>query len=268
MSETNPTTNNFMRNVLILSGIFAVVIIVVVAITAGGSNKNNVSAPSNVGNQPFVTNSIAVNGEGKVYATPDIFIFNVAVNETANTTREAFQMANTKVSEIRKALKDAGVAEKDVQTTNISMYPHYEYDGQKSVPQGYEANQTLTITVRKLEDSGKVMDAVTAVEGAQINSTQYDIDDKEKIYEEARELAYEKAEAKAKQLADLASVSLGKVSSISDVVMNYAPVPYYANTARAEMDMAVGMGGGPDSAQLAPGQMVFTLSVNVIYNID
>lgn len=266
MSETNhPTTSQVMRNSLILSGIFAAVIIVVVAITAGGS-KNNVST-SNVGNQPFVSNSIAVNGEGKVYATPDIFIFNVSVNQTANTTREAFQMANTKISEIRKALKDAGVADKDVQTTNISMYPHYEYDGNRSTAKGYDANQQLTVTVRKLEDSGKVMDSVTAVEGAQINSTQYDIDDKEKIYEQARKMAYEKAKEKADQLADLADVRLGKVSSISDVVMNYTPVPMYAQNAKMEMDVAQGMGGSV-SSELAPGQMVFTLSVNVVYGIE
>jgi len=266
MNEVHSTTNTMMRNNLIVSGIFAAVIIIVVAIISGG-NKNSPVTSTNVGNQPFVSNSIAVNGEGKVYATPDIFIFNVSVNQTASTTREAFQMANTKVSEIRKALKDAGVADKDVQTTNISMYPHYEYDGNRSTTNGYDANQQLTVTVRKLEDSGKVMDAVTAVEGAQINSTQYDIDDKEKIYEEARKQAYEKAKQKASQLADLADVRLGKVSSISDVVMNYTPVPMYANTMKAEMDVAQGMGGAPDS-QLAPGQMVFTLSVNVIYSIE
>lgn len=163
MSEVkSPTTNQMMTNNLVISTIFAAVIIVVAAIITNG-HKNTV-ATSNVGNQPFVSNSIAVNGEGKVYATPDIFIFNVAVNQTAATTREAFQLANTKVADIRKALKDAGVADKDIQTTNISMYPHYEYDGNRSLPKGYDANQQLTVTVRKLEDAGKVMDQVTAVE--------------------------------------------------------------------------------------------------------
>ncbi len=145
------------------------------------------------------------------------------------------------------------------------MYPHYEYDGQRSLPQWYEANQSLTITVRKLEDAGKVMDQVTNVEGAQIQSTQYDIDNKDKIYEEARKQAFMKAKEKADQLADLANVRLGKVSSISDVVMNYQPVPMYANVA---MDKAVGMWGGEGNAGIAPGQMVFTLSVNVIYGIE
>ena len=219
---------------------------------------------SSVGNQPYVSNSIAVNGEGKVYATPDIFIFTISVNEKADTTKLAFQQANTKVKEIRQALKDAGVAEKDVQTTNISMYPHYEYNGNNSIPKGYEANQQLTITVRKIEDAGKVMDAVTSIEGAQINSTQYDIDDKEKIYEQARKQAFEKAQQKAEQLADLADVRLGKVTSISDVVMDYQPVPMYANAMKAD----VGMGGGGESAQIAPGQMVFTLSVNAVYSLD
>ncbi len=265
MTEINHT-NPVLRNNLIVSAIFAVVVIVIVAITTGVNKNNMPQQSSNVGNQPFVTNSIAVNGEGKVYASPDIFIFTVTVNQTANTTREAFQMANTKVTDIRKALKDAGIADKDVQTTNISMYPHYEYDGQKSTTKGYDANQTLTITVRKLEDAGNVMDKVTAVEGAQIQSTQYDIDNKDKIFEEARKMAYEKASEKAKQLADLADVNLGKVSSISDVVVNYSPVPIYAQNAK--MDMAAGMGGGPESSQIAPGQMVFTLSVNVVYGIE
>lgn len=262
MTETNHT-NSFMRNNLILSVIFALAIIITVAVVVNGDNRGGQT--SNVGNQPYVSNSIAVNGEGKVYATPDIFIFTVSINEKADTTKIAFQQANTKVTEIRKALKAVGVAEKDVQTTNISMYPHYEYDGQRSIPKGYEANQQLTITVRKIEDAGKVMDAVTAIDGAQINSTQYDIDNKEKIYEEARKQAFEKAQQKAEQLADLADVRLGKVTSISDVVMDYQPVPMYANAMKA--DVAMG-GAGAESAQLAPGQMVFTLSVNAVYSIE
>ncbi len=263
MAETNQSSSLWKNN-LILSIIFAIVVISVAGIVSDTNRQWPVQS-SNVGNQPFVTNSIAVNGEGKVYATPDIFIFNVAVTETAKTTREAFQMANTKIANIRTSLKDAGVDEKDIQTTNISMYPHYNYEDGRSRQDGYDANHQLTITVRNLEDAGKIMDSVTQVEGAQINSTRYDIDDKEEIYQEAREMAYEKAEAKAKQLADLASVKLGKVSSISDVVMDYQPVPMYANAMRS--DMAMGIGGG-ESAELAPGQMVFTLSVNVIYSID
>lgn len=110
------------------------------------------------------------------------------------------------------------------------------------------------------------MDQVTSINGAQINSTQYDIADKDKIYEEARKEAFEKAKTKASQLADLANVRLGKATSISDVEMNYQPVvPMYANA----MDKAVGMGGGAStSAELAPGQMVFTLTVNVVYGIE
>lgn len=80
-------------------------------------------------------------------------------------------------------------------------------------------------------------------------------------------MAYEKAKEKADQLADLADVRLGKVSSISDVVMNYTPVPMYANSMKAEMDVGMGAGGSQGS-ELAPGQMVFTLSVNVIYGIE
>lgn len=180
------------------------------------------------------------------------------------TTKEAFQKANTKIAAIRKALKDSGIADKDIQTTNISMYPHYDYTAGASVAKGYDANQTLTVTVRKLDDAGKVMDQVTSVEGAQIQSTQYDIADKDKIFEEARQQAFTKAKAKAQQLADLANVSLGKVSSISDVVVDYQPVPIYAN---AVMDKASGMGGG-GSTEIAPGQMVFTLTVNVVYGIQ
>lgn len=258
----NETNHYFPRQFWIAPAIIAVAILIGTYMIA---QRPQPTQTSSAGNQPFVSNSIAVNGEGKVYATPDIFIFTVAINEKANTTKEAFTKANTKVASVRKALKDAGVADKDIQTTNISMYPHYEYNGTNSVPQGYEANQSLTITVRKLEDAGKVMDQVTNVDGAQIQSTQYDIDNKEKIFEEARAQAFTKAKEKAKQLAGLADVDLGKVSSISDVVVDYQPVPMYANAMKS--DMAAGMGGG-GSAELAPGQMVFTLSVNVIYSIE
>lgn len=128
MNETNHPF--FPRNFWIAPAIIAVAILIGTYMI---SHRPLPSQTSNVGTTPFVSNSIAVNGEGKVYATPDIFIFTVAINETGMTTKEAFQKANVKISDLKKALKDGGVAEKDIQTTSISMYPHYDYTNGTSI---------------------------------------------------------------------------------------------------------------------------------------
>ncbi len=210
--------------------------------------------------------TIAVNGLGRVYATPDILNANVGITETAKTTKEALAKTNEKVKQIIDIAVAEGVDKKDILTTNINMYPHYDYTNGRSVIDGYDSNQTLSIKIKKLESVAGVLDKLSAVDGLQIQNTSYDIEDKEKVYEKGRELAYQKAKTKADQLANLAGVKVGKVISLSDMTMDMSSAPQYPLFKNA---MADGIGGASqETSPVAAGEMVFDMSINVVYSIQ
>lgn len=224
--------------------------------------------PSTYGSisMPMMNNSISVNGDGKVYAKPDMFTANIAITENATTTKEALTKTNNKVKQIMDIAVAEWVDKKDILTTNVSMYPRYNYINGRSEPDWYDSTQNLTIKIKNLDSASVILDKLSAVDGLQIQNTSYDIDNKEKVFEQARELAFKKAQSKAEQLAKLAGVSLGKVISISDMTVDMYPVgpyPMYKNA------MTEGMGGvsSDNSSPMSPGEMTFEMNVNVVYSI-
>lgn len=220
-------------------------------------------------NSPMVKDGIAVNGDGKVYAAPDTLIANVGITENAATTKEALTNTNNKVKQIIEIAVAEWVDQKDIQTTNVSMYPHYNYINGNSEIDGYDSTQNLSIKIKKLDTVATILDKLSAVDGLQIQSTSYDIENKEKVYEQARELAYKKAQSKAEQLADLAWVRLGKVISITDMSMDTSYPPVYPMYARNQaMEMGMWWASSDSASSIAPGEMVFDMSVNVVYSID
>ena len=186
-----------------------------------GQNINHTAVINN-GNQ----NSLAVNGEGKVFAKPDTFLLTVVASEKSKTTKEGFAQVGEKISALQKIMKDNGVAEKDIQSVNISINPNYNYDNGKSTIDGFVATHGLSIKIRNLDSIDAILASVSGVPGVQIQSTAYDIDDKTSLYREARDLAIAKARQKAEDMAKASGVSLGKVVSLSE---NQVYTPMYAN---------------------------------------
>ena len=215
-------------------------------------------------------NSIAVVGEGKVFAQPDVFILGLSVSNIGATTAEAQQKTKQVADELTALTKGAGVAEKDIQTTEMNIYPEYEYlpNGTNRV-KGYRATHGLTLKIRKLDQIDKIISEVTFDNSVQINSMSYDIDDKTDLYTQARKLGFEKAKQKADELASLAGVALDKPLSISDQIGYsnpiYPPMPYQANYAREEM-AADSMGGAAPMA-VNPGQLELSVTVNIVYGL-
>lgn len=225
-------------------------------------------ATANVAAWWAVMNSISVQWEGKVFANPDIFLLSVAVSALGNKTADAQATVKKDVDQLRTIVTQAGVAEKDIQTTQMSIYPEYDY-----LPSGttrtkwFRATHGLTFKIRDLKQVDTIINQITFSDNIQIQSMSYDIDDKTELYTEARKLWFEKAEQKAEELASLANVSLDTPLSISDQVGYsnpiYPPMPYQANVYRAEMAMDSSAGGWA----INPGQLEVSVHVNVIYGI-
>jgi uncharacterized protein len=165
------------------------------------SIKDSSSHVNQAGN---ITNSIAVQGEGKVFAQPDVFLLDLNVSKLANSTATAQTQTKQVMDQVISLAKDLGIDAKDIQTANLSIFPEYDYLNGTQTIKGYRANHSLTLKIRKLESVDAIIPKISFDNDIQISSMRYDIDDKTAFYSQARKLAYEKAEQKAKELATLA----------------------------------------------------------------
>lgn len=164
------------------------------------------------------TSGIFVSGTGKVRLKPNIATASIGVDITAGNLAEATNQANAKMNAIIEKLKGLGIAEKDIQTTSYSIQPITQQPRPGVTPAitGYRVNNQLSITIRKIDDTGKVLDAVVAAGANNIYGISFGVDDPKPYQEQARVAAIKAAQDKATQLAKAANVTLGKVVSISE----------------------------------------------------
>jgi uncharacterized protein YggE len=226
------------------------------------------SAPRQVAAQTSTQSStplrtIAVNGTGKVYLTPDIAYVTIGVH-TENKDAALAVAENTKKAEdVKQAVIDMGVEAKDIQTVNFSIYPQQQYDpnGRPTGEINYMVDNMLMVAVRDLEQIGELLDAVVQAGANSISGISFDVADRSAALSEARIAAVDDAEAQAKELAAAAGVTLGPVFSISTLGVTQ-PYTVYEK----------GLGGGaavaaPAAVPVSPGQMLVQVDVNVVYEI-
>lgn len=217
-------------------------------------------------NPKSTNNTITVSAEGKVTATPDVALISLSV-ETRGATVAQVQADNTKkMNDITDFVKQSGVADKDVTTSQYNLYPNYTYDPRtgKQTQNGYTLTQTLTVKIRKLDSAGTILAGAIDRGANQVGQLSFTIDDPEALMQQARLQAVAKARAKAETLAQAAGAKLGKLASFSESPSN-VPVPIFYG--RAE---AVGMGGAaPTPApNVQPGSQDITDTVNLSFEIE
>lgn len=209
---------------------------------------------------------IWVNGEGKVTVTPDIANISLGVSAQSAKVADAQAEAATAMDKIMSALKTAGIDSKDIQTQYFNIQPLMRYDNmtQQSTITGYQVSNVVTVKVRKVETTGSLIDSVTAAGGdnTRVNGVSFSVDEPSKYYEQARTLAMQDAKAKATQLASLSSVTLGKVTYITE---NSYSQPYPIS---APMYKSMDSAGAVPTTSINPGQTDITLNVQVAYSIQ
>jgi uncharacterized protein YggE len=215
---------------------------------------------------------IWVSGEGKVTAVPDVAILSLGIQAQEASVAEAQAKAAEAMARVMAALTGGGVAQKDIQTQNFSIQKvtRWDNDKQQEVVLGYQVTNTVTAKIRVLPvesysldyKAGAVIDAVAAAGGdlTVINSIGFTVDDPTAYYAEARQKAVADAAAKAKQMADLTGVKLGKPTYISE--SSYVPGPIYRDV------MAKAEGAPATSTPVSLGEMEITTNVQIAYAID
>ncbi len=202
---------------------------------------------------------IWVNGQGTVNAVPDVAVLTMGVEVEAATVEQARAQAAASMNAVIAALKANGVAESDIQTQYFSIYTVRNYNDGKQEIIGYRVTNTVTASVREVDETGAVIDAAVAAGGddIRVNSFYFTIDDIFAYQDEAREAAVADAKAKAQQLAELVGVSLGRVTYISESGGSIPPIYY---DSRATEDGA--------ATPISLGELEVNVSVQVVYSID
>jgi uncharacterized protein YggE len=206
--------------------------------------------------------TLNVNGTGLVYLTPDIAYIYIGVHTEMPAASEAMAENTTQTEAVIAAVKQSGVDEKDIRTTNFSIWSFDKYDpisGMNTGEKYYAVDNTVYVTVRALDKLGILLDTVVKAGANNINSIQFDVADKTAATKQARDAAVQNAKMQAQELADVAGVTLGEISSIS----------FYESSPSPVMD-SYGKGGGGVMVEAAavpiqPGQMTLTVTVSITY---
>ena len=216
------------------------------------------------GAAPAQPRTLNVNGNGTVYLTPDIAYITIGVHTEDPNLATGVSTNNTQAQALVDALKKAGIAAKDIQTSNFSVYNNNnngqtidKATGQVISTGYYSVDNTVNVTVRDLSHLGSVLNTAVGAGANAINSISFDVADKTAAMQQARQKAMANASSLATELAKTAGVSLGEIQVIS--YTDNSPLSYY------------GMGGGGAAAAanasvpIQPGQTQISVTVSVTY---
>jgi uncharacterized protein YggE len=239
-----------MRKLLVLVAAGALLL------AACGSGEGTLVSP--VGSDGSPTSGINVTGQGKVTGRPDTLQVNLGVSVLRPTVDQATGDAAVLAAAVIDALQAGGVAEEDIQTANYSIYPEYDWSGETQRLLGYRVNNEVRAKIRDLNNAGSIIDAATAAGGdaAVVSGLSFSIEDNTELLQMARTAAWNDAEGKARQLAQLAGVDLGAAISITESINYETPPIYY------ERDMAT---AGESSTPIESGTQDVTVVVQVTF---
>lgn len=225
-----------------------------------------------IGGGVSTSNVLTVAGEGEVLAVPDIATFSFAVVEERKDVSTAQRQAAEKVNNIIAFFEERDIDEKDIKTTSFNVNPKYEYQRQtvtciafpcpqppgKQVLIGYEVTQRISVKVRETDEAGAILSGVGERGATNVSGLTFTIDDTEALQDEARDLAIEDAQEKARDLARALDVRLVRVVDFSDRNVGYAPQPIFARSLAFEESVA---------PEISVGENQIVSNVTITYEI-
>lgn len=203
--------------------------------------------------------TVTVVGNGKVTGVPDTLRADIGVEATAADVSSALNESSAQVTKVTDAVVAEGVERKDVATQQVDLSPRYSNatPGGSSEISGYQATNTIRVTIRDIAKASDILAAAATAGGdnTRISNVTFAIDDDAELMKQAREAAFDDARSRADQYASLAGDSLGKVQKISETTSGQEqPAPLQRDSSVAAAPVPV-----------EPGQQTMTFSVTVTY---
>ena len=243
--------------------VMIVVSVVMVALFALllAKTRNELATYRTIGRPADVRDTFTIEGEGKVSGAPTLAEISFGLlSEGADVAK--IQKENTqKVNGMVAAIKQLGVAEKDIQTSQYSINPKYDYKDGTSKIVGYQISQNLNVKLRDLSKIGDALTQIGQLGGNQVNGPTFTIDDPSSLQQDARMKALEDARKKAEALSNVLGVKVGHVVTFTESVNNpLAPTPMMYR------DMAVSSAGEAAPApSIQAGSLDVTSRVSVTF---
>lgn len=228
---------------------------------------------------------LTVTAEGRSLRSPDLALFNAGVATQGKTAEEALSANSSAMERVIAQLKRSGIAERDIQTSNLTVEPLYSdpnrdaalaarYSGQPYQPPpdagvpkiiGYRANNSVSVRQRDLKRFGAIIDALVSAGANQVNGPSFTMDDPEPALDEARVEAMRKARQRGELYARAAGLKVVRIISINEGGGYYGPPP---------VAFVRGTGGGapppppPPPAPIQPGELQMNATVTVQFELS
>ncbi len=194
------------------------------------------STPLQAQETKMTQRSITISASGTVTAVPDRVMITLGVMSDALTAREALDANTAAMRKVIDTLKAEGLADRDVQTSDFSIGPRYEYyqDGKPPKLAGYTVSNMVNIRVTDIAKLGSILDKVVGEGSNQINGIRFEVSDADTRLDEARKTAVANARRMAELYATAAGATLGQVMTIQEASYNPGPMPMMRQAAAAE----------------------------------
>ncbi|PJE58278.1 MAG: hypothetical protein COU81_01575 [Candidatus Portnoybacteria bacterium CG10_big_fil_rev_8_21_14_0_10_36_7] len=262
-SGHNHHGHHWPKKVLVL---FLGVVLLLLGIYLISLTRNSLKNYNYIGKSPEFKNIITVDGSGKVTAKSDIAIINTGVLTEKATVAQAQKENTEKMNAIVKVLKsDFKIEDKDIKTSQYSIYPRYDWrDGSQRII-GYSVSQSVEIKVRDFDQIGEILSRAAELGTNSLNGPNFTIDDPEVYKAEARAKAIAQAKDKAKVLADQVGIKLGAIVNFSENFGGYPIISAYGG------DVSMGLGGAIEKSlpapSIEPGSEEVSVNINISYEI-
>ena len=204
---------------------------------------------------------VKVSATGEVRRAPDVAQVGVGVVTQAPDAKAALAANATQMERVIESVRKAGVADKDIQTTGVSLQPQYVYkENAPPTLSGYQAHNRVSVTVRDIGKTGDVLDAFVAAGANQVDGPSFTLDKPESARDEARKLALDQARARAELYAKSLGLNVKRLVSIDETGSGFEPP-------QPRM-MAKAMVADQASTPVMPGEQVHAVTLTVVFELQ
>ena len=238
-----------LRNRYVTAALLAALALALAALAGCGDTTNTTVAAAN---------TVTASGAGTTQAVPDTAEMSFGVTTMSPNAKSALDEASKSAEQIASAVKKQGIADEDIQTQDVSVYPQTVDQNGKQVITGYQASLSVRVKVRDIAKLGEVISAANAAGANNVSGPSFTIDDPAPARAKAIDEAVADARKSAEAMAEAAGKSVGEVLSMSSSDVGLVPSAMYS---------ASDMAGAAKDVPIEPGQLDISANVVVVFEL-
>lgn len=226
---------------------------------------DNTSLPSNSSQIADSEDTIKVYGQGKVSLRPDVAYITLGIENIEMNPKKAHDNNAEQMDKIINALKEAGVAPKDIQTSRYNINQEYDHNNGTRQLRGYRVTNTIIIVVRDIDKCSNIIDIAFSSGSNVFQGIEFNILDRHDAYMKAMDLAIERAEQKAKAFALKCGKSIVGIKEITEDKLSYSS--YYNPQGNLMAYQALSMARDRHTDNISTGELQVVAKINVVYEL-